>query len=192
MFESSNSFIALKGGYYDFTTVNLDEQFIKINFKPKEDIIPKHIVFEGFLIINKTNYALVEMNYAMSPEYRNWSKEREVSPEISVFDNDVGKIIKWDKNPITGKYVISYMILKEEIILIDNKKETEDLVTVFYEIQNIQEYDRTDLPRKSARVRKNKNIFQYNDFNTDSPLWQLTSPLIRNKEQSILLERINQ
>lgn len=192
LFESSNSFIALKGGYYDFTTVNLDEQFIKINFKPKEDIILEHIVFEGFLIIDKTNYALVEMNYAMSPEYRNWSKEREVSPEISVFDNDVGKIIKWDKNPITGKYVISYMILKEEIILIDNKKETQDLVTVFYEIQNIQEYDRTDLPRKSARVRKNKNIFQYNDFNTDSPLWQLTSPLIRNKEQSILLERINQ
>lgn len=191
LFVLSNSFIPLKGGLYDFTTTNIEEEFIKINFKPKEDVIPTQVVFEGFLIIDKTNYALVELNYAMSPEYRNRAKIREVSAEFSVFDNDVGKIIIWSKDPITNKYIISYMIVKEEIFLIDNKKETEDLISVLYEVQNIQDYISTDLPKRSAKVKENKSIFQYESFNTDSALWKLTSPLLRNNEQSALLEKIN-
>lgn len=190
IFELSNGFIALGGGAYEFTTVYLDENLMKINFIPKENISVSHPLFDGYLIVDTSNYAIVEMNYSMNEAYKKTISERKVFKSISILDNDAGKIIKWEKGSKTEKYLLTYMLLKEGVILINKKNGTRDQLKVYYELQKMPDFDESILPSREMKARKNRSIFQYRDFNTESPLWKLTKPLLRNKEQNIIIENI--
>lgn len=190
IFELSNGFVTLDENYYDLTTENLDEYFVKVYFKPKDNITLDRIVYDGFLIIDISNYAVIELNYSMADAFRKTIKEREISKSFNILDKDVGKIIKWEKDSKTGRYLISYMLIKEGIILIDKKKDTRDNIKVYYELQNLSNIEDTVLSSKGINARKNRSIFQYRDFNTESPLWETAKPLLRNKEQNIIIEDI--
>lgn len=192
LFNLSESFINLKNGYYNFSYSNVDENFLKISFKPKEQIKPDQIVFNGYLIINKTNYALVEFNYSMASIYKNYIPERIVKSNIYKKDLNTSKFIKWKKNPETNKYILSYMAIKDKLLLRNTKENTKDTYSAIYEFQNVGNINKVHLPEKTQLTKEKRDVFYYDSFNTNSSLWEIKLPLIKNKKQSEFLKKIKQ
>jgi len=189
LFEISESFINLKNGDYNFIYTNIGNKLLKISFYPKENIDPYDTIYNGYLIINKNDYAIQEFRYSIDSSCAKYSPEIEIKSGVFKKDINASKLVKWSINSKYNKYELSYLLIEDKLSVEENKKK--DTYKAVYELQNLGYIESSYLPKKIKHSKPKKNVFEYSSFNTKSNIWEVKHPMIINEDQGNLLKRIN-
>jgi hypothetical protein len=188
LLQLSESFIRLDNEYYDFDYIEIGDFFLKLKFTPKEKIVPNKTIYNGYIIIDLRNYALVEFQYSVAETYKKYLSKKEITQNLIKRDVNATKLVKWTKDDYTDKYQFSFLRIVDELIIEDKKSKTEDKYVATYEMHNLGSIEYLNLTDvKKRKTNSKKNVFEYSNFNSPNEIIRNLNPILRNIEQDSIL-----
>jgi len=175
----SNMFLIIDENY-ECSTENISTNLLKITFESKEPNITKTGKFTGHLIIDLSDYAIVECYYS-----KLYSNDQITNLKKNYTLRNIKKtgLRKYEKDPNTEKYFLKIMVIEDEAELSNTSKNTNDTFKSNYLLQNINGVLNVN-EKYFKRIRGHKkSIIDYKEYNAKLLDNIKSSTVMRTKEQ---------
>ena len=152
---------------------------LKITFESNDPKVTQTGKFTGYLIIELSNYAIVESYYSktFSDDYI-----RELKKNYTLRNIRKSGLKKYEKDPNTGKYILKIMVIEDEVEISNDRKKTTDTFKSNFFVQNMNGLLNVN-ENNSKRIRNKKSVIGYKEFNTKALDNVKANTVMRTKEQ---------